>query len=111
MSLGSNGDLYVNSENGDYYAKVEGAWVLKGNLREFVPSKKGASTAKMVRLHEFAAIAQLKISTAYVYHSKKLFEFPPPKCAVGRTLFWERATAVAWARKHKRLAARSKSHG
>ncbi|MCK1668661.1 collagen-like protein [Bradyrhizobium sp. 153] len=33
MSLGSNGDLYIDRDNGDYYAKVEGAWVFQGNLR------------------------------------------------------------------------------
>ena len=41
MSLGNNGDLYVNTDNGDYYAKVDGVWVLQGNLHDFVPENRG----------------------------------------------------------------------
>ncbi len=33
MSLGNNGDLYINRANGDYYAKVDGVWVLQGNIK------------------------------------------------------------------------------
>lgn len=32
MSIGNNGDLYINRDNGDYYAKIDGFWVLQGNL-------------------------------------------------------------------------------
>lgn len=32
MALGNNGDLYINRQNGDYYAKVDGVWYLQGNL-------------------------------------------------------------------------------
>src|SRR4051812_46131801 len=32
MSLGNNGDLYIDRETGDYYAKVDGVWILQGNL-------------------------------------------------------------------------------
>lgn len=31
-SLGTDQDVYINTTNGDYYAKTAGAWVLKGNL-------------------------------------------------------------------------------
>lgn len=32
MSLGNNGDLYIDRETGDYYAKIDGVWVLQGNI-------------------------------------------------------------------------------
>ncbi len=31
-SLGSNGDLYLNTTNSNYYEKFSGAWVLQGTL-------------------------------------------------------------------------------
>jgi hypothetical protein len=67
--------------------------------------------ASMIRLSEFARIAELELSTAYVYHSRKFLGFPEPNFTIGRTHFWKRSAAVTWARKHKRLTARSKSHG
>lgn len=63
----------------------------------------------MIRMHEFAAIAQIKLSTAYVYHSGKLFDFPNPELTIGRTHFFRRSAATAWARKHKKLVARRKA--
>ena len=33
VSLGSDGDSYINLDNWDYYVKEDGAWVLKGNIR------------------------------------------------------------------------------
>ena len=62
--------------------------------------------ASVIRMDEFAAIAELKISTMYIYHSNKLFDFPNPEFTIARTHFWRRSTARRWARKHKRLAAR-----
>lgn len=35
MSLGKNGDLYINRDTGDYYAKVDGVWIRQGNIRDF----------------------------------------------------------------------------
>lgn len=32
-SLGSNGDVYLNTSNGDFYKKEDGVWTLKGNLK------------------------------------------------------------------------------
>ncbi|SNW61986.1 Collagen-like protein [Orpheovirus IHUMI-LCC2] len=32
-ALGVNGDLYINTTNGDYYQKLGGVWVLRGNLQ------------------------------------------------------------------------------
>lgn len=32
MSLGNNGDLYIDRGTGDYYAKVDGVWVFQGNI-------------------------------------------------------------------------------
>jgi hypothetical protein len=33
MSIGNNGDFYIDTLNGDYYSKIAGNWVLKGNVR------------------------------------------------------------------------------
>lgn len=32
MALGNNGDLYINRDTGDYFAKVDGVWYLQGNI-------------------------------------------------------------------------------
>ena len=32
-SLGNNNDNYINNDNGDYYKKVSGSWVLQGSLK------------------------------------------------------------------------------
>jgi hypothetical protein len=43
MSLGKNGDFYVNRDNGNYYAKVDDVWVLRGNLRDLITEENGGT--------------------------------------------------------------------
>jgi hypothetical protein len=55
-----------------------------------------------IRSDDFAKLANLKLSSLYNYHSRKLFDFPAPAFTVGRVHLWKRTTAVAWARKHNK---------
>ncbi|MBN1756381.1 hypothetical protein JW877_09240 [bacterium] len=35
--IGTNGDLYLNTNNGDIYEKVRGDWILVGNIDDDFP--------------------------------------------------------------------------
>jgi predicted DNA-binding transcriptional regulator AlpA len=56
----------------------------------------------LVRISEFATISGLKVSTLYVYHAHKAYNFPSPDLSIGVVHFWRRAKAAAWAREHKK---------
>jgi predicted DNA-binding transcriptional regulator AlpA len=59
-----------------------------------------------VTLKEVADMAGLTVATAYQYRNKGQYDFPEHNLRVGQILFWKRATAAAWARKHKKRSRR-----
>ena len=59
-----------------------------------------------IRINEFANLAGLALSSAYLYHAQKLYDFPAAELEIGVVNFWKRKTALAWVRKHKKRTRR-----
>jgi predicted DNA-binding transcriptional regulator AlpA len=51
-----------------------------------------------VRIAEFAALAQMEVSSLYRYNAERLYGFPEPDMVIGVVLFWRRPAAEAWVR-------------